>query len=261
MAWGSAPEHGKLGYFPEIGEGDRKVSSGMIQFLRVSKQYGTRMALDEVSFDIGEGEFIFLTGDSGAGKTTLLSLIYRAILATSGTVLVNGRNVGSLPRSKVPYLRRTIGVVFQDSRLIRRKTLYENVSYLPRILGYDAEHQREVAMDALARVGLADRAGAFPAQLSGGEQQRVAIARALANEPAVLLADEPTGNLDPRLSQQIFQLFVEAHKRGTTVLVATHDPRALTNFPARVLRLRAGQLVEDFGGSRNSIDAGEVVSG
>ena len=208
------------------------------------------MALDEITFEITDGEFVFLTGDSGAGKTTLLSLIYRATVATSGSVLVNGRNLTSLPRSKVPYLRRTIGIVFQDARLIRRKTLYENVSYLPRILGYDAERQREVAMDALERVGLGERASAFPAQLSGGEQQRVAIARALANEPAILLADEPTGNLDPKLSRQIFELFVEAHQRGTIVIVATHDPSALTNFPARVLRLRSGQLVEDFGGKR-----------
>jgi cell division transport system ATP-binding protein len=219
----------------------------MIQFLRVSKRYGTHVALDEVTFEIGRGEFVFLTGDSGAGKTTLLSLIYRATLPTSGSVLVNGRNVGSLPQAKVPYLRRTIGIVFQDSRLIRRKTLYENVSYLARILGRRPSQQREVAMGALERVGLADRANAFPAQLSGGEQQRVAIARALANEPSILLADEPTGNLDPRLSQQIFELFVEAHGRGTTVLVATHDPAALSNFSARVLRLKLGQLVEDFG--------------
>jgi len=232
----------------------------MIQFLRVSKNFGARVALDEVTFEIGSGEFAFLTGDSGAGKTTLLSLIYRAAVASSGSVLVNGRNLGSLPRSKVPYLRRTIGIVFQDARLIRRKTLYENVSYLPRILGYDSERQREVAMDALERVGLADRANAFPAQLSGGEQQRVAIARALANEPAILLADEPTGNLDPRLSRQIFELFVEAHERGTTVIVATHDPSALTNFPARVLRLRLGQLVEDFGGKRAAVEEPEVAA-
>jgi cell division transport system ATP-binding protein len=219
----------------------------MIQFLRVSKRYGVHLALDEVTFEIDKGEFAFLTGDSGAGKTTLLSLIYRAVLPSSGTVIVNGRNVGSLPQSKVPYLRRTIGVVFQDSRLIRRKTLYENVSYLARILGQSASQQRDVAMGALERVGLADRANAFPAQLSGGEQQRVAIARALASEPSILLADEPTGNLDPKLSQQIFELFVEAHERGTTVLVATHDPAALSNFSARVLRLKLGQLVEDFG--------------
>ena len=228
--------------------------TGMIQFLRVSKHFGAQMALDEVSFEIAEGEFVFLTGDSGAGKTTLLSLIYRAAVATSGSVLVNGRNVGSLPRSKVPYLRRTIGVVFQDSRLIRRKTLYENVSYLPRILGYDSERQREVAVSALERVGLSERVNDFPAQLSGGEQQRVAIARALANEPAIILADEPTGNLDPRLSRKIFELFVEAHQRGTTVLVATHDPTALTNYPARILRLRAGQLIEDFKGAQSRPD-------
>jgi cell division transport system ATP-binding protein len=230
----------------------------MIQFLRVSKRYGPHVALDEVTFEIDRGEFAFLTGDSGAGKTTLLSLIYREVLPSSGSVIVNGRNVGSLPQSKVPYLRRTIGIVFQDSRLIRRKTLYENVSYLARILGQSASQQREVAMGALERVGLADRANAFPAQLSGGEQQRVAIARALANEPSILLADEPTGNLDPRLSQQIFELFVEAHERGTTVLLATHDPAALSNFSARVLRLKRGQLVEDFGRGKVGTAMGEV---
>lgn len=220
----------------------------MIQFLRVCKSFpGGQVALDEVSFSIEAGEFVFLTGDSGAGKTTLLSLVYRATLPTSGSVLVNGRNVGSLPRKKVPYLRRTIGVVFQDSRLIRRKTVYENVTYLPRILGYSVSRQRELAMEALDQVGLADRANAFPAQLSGGEQQRVAIARALANDPAVLLADEPTGNLDPNLSHQIFQLFVEARARGTTVIVATHDPKAVSDFPARVLRLGKGQLIADTG--------------
>ncbi|MCZ6727063.1 MAG: ATP-binding cassette domain-containing protein [Acidobacteria bacterium] len=218
----------------------------MIQFLRVSKRFAAGpLALDEVTFEVGCGEFVFLTGDSGAGKTTLLSLIYRAVLPTSGSVLVNGRNVGSIPRKKVPYLRRTIGIVFQDSRLIRRKTVYENVAYLPRILGYSADRQREVALDVLERVGLAERASAFPAQLSGGEQQRVAIARALANDPAVLLADEPTGNLDPDLSQRIFRLFVDAHRRGTTVVVATHDPQAISSFPARVLRLSQGHLVED----------------
>lgn len=220
----------------------------MIQFLRVSKTFsGGQIALDEVTFKIEAGEFVFLTGESGAGKTTLLSLVYRAALPTSGSVLVNGRNVGSLPLKKVPYLRRTIGVVFQDSRLIGRKTVYENVTYLPRILGCSAARQREVAMGALEQVGLEGRAGAFPAQLSGGEQQRVAIARALANEPAVLLADEPTGNLDPKLSRQIFKLFVEARGRGTTVVVATHDPNAISDFPTRVLRLGKGQLIGDSG--------------
>ncbi len=217
-----------------------------MQFIRVTKRFADgQTGLDEVTFAIESGEFVFLTGDSGAGKTTLLSLVYRATLPTSGTVLVNGRNVGSLPAKKVPYLRRSIGVVFQDSRLIRRKTVYENVSYLPRILGLSVERQRELAMKALEQVGLGDRAAAFPSQLSGGEQQRVAIARALANDPPIILADEPTGNLDPDLSRQIFELFVEANRRGATVLVATHDPNAIRSRPARVLRLRSGQLIED----------------
>lgn len=233
----------------------------MIQFLRVSKQFASgTVALDEVTFKVESGEFVFLTGDSGAGKTTLLSMIYRAALPTTGSVLVNGRNVGSLPRKKVPYLRRTIGVVFQDSRLIGRKTIYENVAYLSRILGRSLEAQRQMVLEALAQVGLEDRATAFPDQLSGGEQQRVAIARALVNRPAVLLADEPTGNLDPGLSQQIFELFVEANERGTTVLVATHDPGAISRFPARVLRLRHGQLLEDSARSEPPETASEASS-
>lgn len=233
----------------------------MIQFLRVSKRFASgTVALDEVTFQVESGEFVFLTGDSGSGKTTLLSMIYRAALPTTGSVLVNGRNVGSLPPKKVPYLRRTIGVVFQDSRLISRKTVYENVAYLSRILGRSLEAQRQMVLEALAQVGLEQRATAFPDQLSGGEQQRVAIARALVDRPAVLLADEPTGNLDPGLSRQIFELFAEANERGTTVLVATHDPRAISRFPARVLRLQNGQLLEDSARSEPSAAASEGFS-
>ncbi len=218
----------------------------MIQFLRVTKRFTPeRAALDEVSMEIAAGEFVFLTGESGAGKSTMLGMIYGAVVPTTGNVLVNGRNVGSLPRAKIPYLRRTIGVVFQDSRLIGRRTVYENVAYLPQILGLSAAEQKERVYAALDRVGLAERGEAFPRQLSGGEQQRVAIARAIVNEPPVLLADEPTGNLDPELSDRIFDLFEEAHGNGATVLVATHDPRMIDRIPARVLRLKGGQLIED----------------
>ncbi len=218
----------------------------MIQFLRVSKRFASgQLALDEITLEVGEGEFVFLTGESGAGKSTLLGLVYGATTPTSGNVLVNGRNVGSIPRSKIPYLRRTIGVVFQNSRLIPRKTVYENVGYLPQILGLTAAEQRRRVDGALDQVGLGDRGDAFPMQLSGGEQQRVAIARALVNDPDILLADEPTGNLDPDLSSRIFDLFVDANERGATVVVATHDPHMIEGFDARVLRLRAGQLVDD----------------
>lgn len=218
----------------------------MIQFFHVSKRYpGGQLALHDVSFHIPRGDFVFLTGPSGAGKTTLLQIIFREETPTEGQILVNGRNVTSLPRSKVPYLRRTMGVVFQDFRLIPRKTVFENVSYLPRILGLNARHQRRLAYQALRQVGLAHRMNAFPLELSGGEQQRVAIARALINQPDLLIADEPTGNLDPDLSLEIFRLFLEVHLRGTTVLVATHNREMIERIGGRVLTLDRGRLVSD----------------
>jgi cell division transport system ATP-binding protein len=224
----------------------------MIHFYRVSKHYpGGHRALDDVSFQIERGEFAFLTGPSGAGKTTLLRLIFRQEVPTAGQILVNGRNVASLPRRKIPFLRRTMGVVFQDFRLIPRKTVFENVSYLPRVLGLDGQRQKRLAYETLRRVGLAHRLKAFPLELSGGEQQRVAIARALINQPEILVADEPTGNLDPEMAREIFELFLEINRRGTTVLVATHDTRVIERLNRRVLALRAGRMLGEDG-------AGEV---
>ncbi len=218
----------------------------MIQFFHVSKHYpGGQTALDDVTFSMLRGEFAFLTGASGAGKTTLLRLIYRGEVPTSGRILVNGRNVSSLPRNKIPYLRRTLGVVFQNFRLIDRKTVFENVSYLPRILGADRTEQRRAALEALGRVGLAHRLSAFPPQLSGGEQQRVAIARAVVLQPEILIADEPTGNLDPDLSWEIVRLFLEINLRGTTVLLATHDRATIERVGGRVLTLDSGRLQRD----------------
>jgi cell division transport system ATP-binding protein len=218
----------------------------VIQFFHVSKLYpGGQSALSELTFDIPRGQFVFLTGASGAGKTTLLKLIFREEVPTSGQIVVNGRNVSSIPPGKIPFLRRAIGVVFQDFRLIARKTVFENVSYLPRILGLDAKEQRSVAYQALRRVGLAHRMNSFPEQLSGGEQQRVAIARALVNDPEILIADEPTGNLDPDLSQEILRLFLEVNLRGTTVLLATHDRDTIERVGRRVLTLEQGKLVSD----------------
>jgi cell division transport system ATP-binding protein len=219
----------------------------LIQFFQVSKRYpgNPEPALHEVSFEIPRGQFVFLTGASGAGKTTLLRLIFREEIPSGGQIVVNGRNVASIPRSKIPYLRRTIGVVFQDFRLIARKTVFENVTYLPRILGQDLKTQKQLAFQALRRVGLAHRLNAFPPELSGGEQQRVAIARALINEPDILIADEPTGNLDPDLSWEILRLFLEVNLRGTTMLIATHDRDLIQRIGKRVITLDKGRLGSD----------------
>jgi cell division transport system ATP-binding protein len=218
----------------------------LIQFFHVTKRFpGGQAALDDVSFDIARGQFVFLTGASGAGKTTLLRLVFREEVPSEGQIVVNGRNVASVPPSKIPYLRRTIGVVFQDFRLIARKTVFENVTYLPRVLGLDTRQQRQLAYQALRRVGLAHRLNAFPPELSGGEQQRVAIARALINDPDILIADEPTGNLDPDLSREILRLFLEVNLRGTTVVLATHDRDTIQRVGRRVLTLDRGRLVAD----------------
>ncbi len=218
----------------------------MIQFFHVTKRYpGGQAALEDVTFDIPRAQFVFLTGASGSGKTSLLRLIFREDVPSDGQILVNGRNVSSIPQSKIPYLRRAIGVVFQDFRLIPRKTVFENVSYLPRILGNSLNTQKQMAYQALRRVGLAHRLNAFPTELSGGEQQRVAIARALICEPEILIADEPTGNLDPDLSWEILRLFLEVNLRGTTVIFATHDRDMIHRVGGRILTLDRGHLASD----------------
>ncbi|RMH17803.1 MAG: cell division ATP-binding protein FtsE [Acidobacteria bacterium] len=218
----------------------------MIELLHVHKRYpGGQVGLADVTLKIERGQLVFLTGPSGAGKSTFLKLIYREEVPSSGYILVNGRNVSSLPAAKIPYLRRSIGVVFQDFRLIGRKTVFENVSYLPRILGADRKSQRRMAYESLRSVGLAHRMNAFPMQLSGGEKQRVAIARALVNRPEILLADEPTGNLDPELSEDILRLFLQINLQGTTVVFATHDRSLIERVGRRVLTLERGRLVDD----------------
>jgi cell division transport system ATP-binding protein len=218
----------------------------LIQFLQVNKKYpsGPR-ALADVSFTIERGEYVLLTGASGAGKSTLLKLIYREEIPDSGQIVVAGRNVAALPRRKVPYLRRGIGVVFQSFRLIPRKTVFENVTYLPRLLGEAHEEQQRLCERALRRVGLAHRMNAYPQQLSGGEQQRVTLARALVGDPRILLADEPTGNLDPEISEEILELLEEVHGQGTTVVLATHDKRILDSMSRRILLLHRGRLASD----------------
>lgn len=218
----------------------------MIEFFKVSKIYNAnRAALAEVTLRIEPGQFVMLTGASGAGKSTFLRLIYRAIVPTRGQIVVNGRNLGSLPSKKIPFLRRTMGVVFQDFSLIERKTVLENVTFLPRILGMDASTRRRMAEETLDRVGLGAHLDSFPAELSGGEQQRVAIARAVITRPDLLLADEPTGNLDPELSRGIMELFSDIHREGTTIVLASHDPELRREFGQRLLVLDRGRLVKD----------------
>jgi cell division transport system ATP-binding protein len=215
----------------------------VIELFNVSKKYGTfRDALLDISFRVDSGEFVFLTGPSGAGKSTLLRLLFLEEPPTAGQIIVNGRNIGVLPQSQIPYLRRTMGVVFQDFKLIARKTVFENISYVQNVLGLARAEQKRRAYHVLKRVGLHHQMNAYPDELSGGEQQRVAIARAIVNEPTVLLADEPTGNLDPVLAEEIMRLFVEINIRGTTVVVATHDLELIRRMGKRTLTLERGRL-------------------
>lgn len=218
----------------------------MIRVYHVFKSYGgDKYSLSDLSLHIAPGEFVFLTGPSGAGKTTLLKLIIREEMPTKGQILVYGRNVSSLPISKIPKLRRSIGVVFQDFKLIRSKTVFENVTFVLKTLGYDLKDRRARAMKVLKQVGLQGKIHRYPLQLSGGEQQRVAIARAIVNDPVLLLADEPTGNLDPEMSTEIMRLFAKINLRGTTVLIATHNQNLIESMRQRVLVLDSGRLLAD----------------
>jgi cell division transport system ATP-binding protein len=215
----------------------------VIQLFGVSKRYGTfRDALTDVSFRVDPGEFVFLTGPSGAGKSTLLRLVFMEETPTAGQIIVNGRNIGVLPQGQIPYLRRTMGVVFQDFKLIARKTIFENIAFVQNVLGLARVEQKRRAYHVLKRVGLHHLMNAYPDELSGGEQQRVAIARAIVNQPTLLLADEPTGNLDPVLAEEIMRLFVEINIRGTTVVVATHDLELIRRTGKRTLTLERGHL-------------------
>jgi len=217
----------------------------LIRLFRVGKAYpGGTWALRNVELEVARGEFVFLTGPSGAGKTTLLRLLLRQELPTEGQILVNGRNVAAIPSSKVPGLRRTIGVVFQDFKLIARKTALENVAYVLNVTGVPRREQRQRAYAALKGVGLHHRLGVLPPALSGGEQQRVAIARAVVHEPELLLADEPTGNLDPELAVEIMRLFREINARGTTIVVATHDREMIRRMRRRAIVLEHGRIAD-----------------
>ena len=216
----------------------------MIRLDQVSKHYPSgSAALTEVSLHVQKGEFAFLTGPSGAGKTTLLRLLLREELPSSGTVTVDGRDLATMRAREVPDLRRRMGVVFQDFKLIRNKTVLENLTFVLEAVGAPRSEHKARGLGALKRVSLQHRIHAYPLQLSGGEQQRVAIARALINDPLILLADEPTGNLDPDLSEEIMAMLRDINAHGTTVLVATHDRDMVRKWGRKVLHLMAGRLV------------------
>ncbi|MEW6415272.1 MAG: cell division ATP-binding protein FtsE [Pseudomonadota bacterium] len=218
----------------------------MISFSQVTKRYpGGHEALAGVSFDIAQGELVFLTGHSGAGKSTLLKLVAAIERPTSGLVTVNGQNVGRLSRLAVPYLRRNIGLVFQDHKLLFDRSAIENVMLPLDIAGFDRRESIKRARAALDKVGLLDREKANPVSLSGGEQQRLCIARALVSRPALLLADEPTGNLDAGYAADIMAMFRDFHQVGTTLLIATHDDRAISALGGRILHLDHGRVSED----------------
>ncbi|MFQ5960343.1 MAG: cell division ATP-binding protein FtsE [Candidatus Methylomirabilales bacterium] len=219
----------------------------MIQMFHVSKTYPKDViALSDITLHIQKGEFVFLSGPSGAGKTTLLRLIFRDELPSSGQILVNGRNVVRLQESKLPALRRTIGVIFQDFKLLMDRTAYDNLHLVARVLGIPESISRRKIGRLLKDVGLIQKADQTPYKLSGGEQQRVAIARALMSDPVILLADEPTGNLDPDLALDVMRLLAEVNIRGTTVVVATHNPKLVYEMGHRMLILKQGRLVEEI---------------
>jgi cell division transport system ATP-binding protein len=217
----------------------------VIEAQHISKMYSRGVyALRDLSLRVDKGDFVFLTGPSGAGKSTLLRLLLRQDVPSEGQLVVGGRNLSTLTANQVQAYRRQLGFVFQDFKLLPNKTVLENVAFVPRALGMPMTQQQRRTFQVLKWVGLQHRMNAFPLELSGGEQQRIAIARALVNDPLIILADEPTGNLDPDLSLEIMNLFREINARGTTVVVATHDRELIRRVGRRALTLDHGRIVE-----------------
>ncbi|MBR4184058.1 MAG: cell division ATP-binding protein FtsE [Lachnospiraceae bacterium] len=221
----------------------------MIQLENVSKSYVEGIpALDDVSLSIEDGEFVFIVGDSGSGKSTLIKLLMKELEPSEGTITVNDRDISTITHKNIPYFRREIGVVFQDFRLLKDRNVYENVAFAMRVVGESNRNIRKRVPVMLSLVGLAAKYKSFPKQLSGGEQQRVAIARALVNNPGILLADEPTGNLDNNNAWEIMKLLEEINARGTTVVVVTHNMEIVRAMNKRVITIQKGNLVGDAGG-------------
>lgn len=217
----------------------------MVEFRSVSKTYGDIEAVEDVTFRIGKGEFVSLVGPSGAGKSTIVKLLIREDQATSGKIVVAGRDITTLKRSELPFYRRKIGVVFQDFRLLPNKTVYENVAFALEVSdAAKSEIQQRVPM-ILEMVGMLSRSDNFPHELSGGEQQRAAIARSLVHDPKIIIADEPTGNLDPVNTWEIIELLFKINQQGAVVLLATHDKEIVDTLKKRVITMRAGRIVAD----------------
>ena len=218
----------------------------MIEISKLTKTYEkSSRALKDVSLTIDDGEFVFITGRSGSGKSTLLRILLKEVEPTSGRVVVNDMDLGRMPRRYVPKYRRQLGVVFQDFRLLKDRNVYENVAFAQRVIGVSGRKIRESVPEMLRMVGLSSKYRSFPHQLSGGEQQRVAIARALINRPAILLADEPTGNLDPHNAMEIMGLLEEINRQGTTVVVVTHSSEIVNMMRKRVITIQRGIVVGD----------------
>ena len=219
----------------------------MVELKNVSVTYQTTgiQALNNISLKVNDGEFAFVVGSSGAGKSTLIKLLLKEIDATSGVVTVNGYNLTNLKRRHVPEFRRTIGVVFQDFRLIETMTVYENIAFVLRVIDAPRKYIRKRVPYVISLVGLQDKASSYPRELSGGEQQRVALARALVNDPALIIADEPTGNIDPELSYEMVELLQGINECGTTVLMVTHAHELVRHFGGRIININSGSIIFD----------------
>lgn len=218
----------------------------MIELVNVSKEYNNGVkALNNINIKIDKGEFVFLVGSSGAGKSTLIKLLLKEENPTKGKLILNGKDATKIRSRRIPHIRRSIGVVFQDFRLLPNKTVYENVAFAMEIVGSSSKEIRRQVPNVLAMVGLSNKAKQYPDQLSGGEKQRIAIARAIINNPGVLIADEPTGNLDPDTSWEIMKILKRINERGTTVLMATHAKDIVDFMKRRVIALSEGNIVKD----------------
>ncbi len=220
----------------------------MIKLLDVTKKYPNTVALKDVTLEIDKGEFVFLVGSSGAGKSTLMKLLYREETPTTGKVIVGGVDVARLSNDNVPNLRRHMGIIFQDYKLLPNQTVYDNVAYVIRTLGMRSKEIDERVKGALKIVGLSHKMYSKPTELSGGEQQRVGIARAIVNGPPLLIADEPTGNLDPATSMEVMEILNHINQRGITIIVSTHDHTIVNHFRKRVIALDGGEIVRDVEG-------------
>lgn len=221
----------------------------MIKFINVSKTYedSDTHALNDISFDIDDGEFVFIVGPSGAGKSTLLKLIMREQIPTKGDILIDDQTINKLKRRQVPYLRRKMGMVYQDFRLIEKMNVFDNVAFAMRVIGAKSSEIKERVTHILKLVGLEHKMYVRPSQLSGGEQQRVSLARAIANKPKVLIADEPTANVDADMSNEIMKILKKINKLGTTVLVVTHDKELVNRFGGRIMEIEKGRVIFDSG--------------